>query len=85
MTISSSREMSAAEGSDVIVITAGVRQKEGEGRLSIIERNVDIFKTIIPPLVKSSPNAIFMIVSNPCDVLTYAAWKISGLPLNQGK
>ena len=85
MEIGSSGDMKAARGSDIIVITAGVRQREGESRLSLIERNLDIFKTIIPPLVESSPNAILIIVSNPCDVLTYAAWKISGLPLNQGE
>eukprot|EP00192_Tetraselmis_astigmatica_P012428 CAMPEP_0117665284 /NCGR_PEP_ID=MMETSP0804-20121206/9726_1 /TAXON_ID=1074897 /ORGANISM="Tetraselmis astigmatica, Strain CCMP880" /LENGTH=427 /DNA_ID=CAMNT_0005472683 /DNA_START=45 /DNA_END=1328 /DNA_ORIENTATION=+ len=83
MDINSSGDMLDARGSDVIVITAGARQQEGESRLSLIGRNMDIFKTIIPPLVQSSPNAILIIVSNPCDILTYAAWKISGLPLNQ--
>ncbi|KAF7380898.1 hypothetical protein HZH66_014274 [Vespula vulgaris] len=59
------------------------RQREGESRLDLVQRNTDIFKGIIPQLVKYSPNTILLIVSNPVDILTYVAWKLSGLPQNR--
>jgi len=68
------------ENSDVIVITAGVRQKEGESRRSLLDRNKAVFSSIIPPLVEKSPQTILLVVSNPCDTLAQLAWKISGLP-----
>jgi len=64
----------------VIIITAGVRQKEGESRLDLVQRNVDIFKNLIPELVKYSPDAVIVVVSNPCDIMAWVTWKISGLP-----
>jgi len=64
----------------VCVITAGARQKEGESRLSLVQRNTDIFKKIIPELVKYSPHTILLVVSNPVDILTFVTWKLSGLP-----
>ena len=66
--------------SDVIVITAGLAQVPGESRLDLVGRNVEIFKDIIPRLQDAAADAILLIVSNPVDVLTYAAMKISGLP-----
>lgn len=48
-----------------------------------MQRNTDIFKSIIPKLVKYSPDTILMVVSNPVDILTYVAWKISGFPKNR--
>ncbi|KAK6737993.1 hypothetical protein RB195_020216 [Necator americanus] len=66
-------------GSKVCVITAGARQREGETRLSLVQRNVEIFKGIVPQLVRYSPETIIMVVSNPVDVLTYVTWKLSGL------
>jgi L-lactate dehydrogenase len=68
------------EGSDICVITAGVRQREGEDRRSLLERNLKVFSSIIPPLVKLSPDTLFLVVSNPCDTLAYITWKLSGLP-----
>lgn len=50
--------------------SAGVRQKEGESRLNLVQRNVDIFKGMIPKLVEYSPDTTLLIVSNPCDILT---------------
>ncbi|PAV59439.1 hypothetical protein WR25_13549 [Diploscapter pachys] len=67
-------------GSKIIVVTAGARQREGETRLALVQRNVDIFKGIIPQLVKYSPDTVIMVVSNPVDVLTFVTWKLSGLP-----
>lgn len=70
-------------GSDLVIVTAGARQNPGESRLSLIERNCSLFKKIIPPLVKYSRYSILMIVSNPVDILTYVAWKLSGFPANR--
>lgn len=69
--------------SDVVIITAGVRQQIGETRLSLVERNLAVFKGIVPKLVQQSPNVIFLVVSNPVDILTYVTWKLSGLPPNR--
>ncbi|KJH49396.1 lactate/malate dehydrogenase, NAD binding domain protein [Dictyocaulus viviparus] len=73
-------DYSVTAGSKMCVITAGARQKEGESRLSLVQRNVEIFKGIITKLVQYSPDTIFLVVSNPVDVLTYVTWKISGFP-----
>ncbi|VDN89023.1 unnamed protein product [Brugia pahangi] len=78
--IRASVDYEITKGSKLCVVTAGVRQREGESRLSLVQRNVEIFKGIIPKLVANSPDAMLLIVSNPVDVLTYVAWKISGLP-----
>lgn len=64
-------------------MTAGARQRPGESRLDLVQRNTDIFKGIIPKLVEHSPDTILLIVSNPVDILTYVAWKLSGLPKNR--
>ncbi len=58
-------DYSITANSKVCVITAGVRQQEGETRLSLVQRNVAVFKAIIPQLVKYSPNTLLMVVSNP--------------------
>ncbi|XP_019872685.1 L-lactate dehydrogenase isoform X2 [Aethina tumida] len=81
--INASTDYCASAGSKICVVTAGARQKEGETRLNLVQRNTDIMKGIIPQLVKNSPDTILIIVSNPCDVLTYVAWKVSGLPKNR--
>ncbi|OOM77674.1 L-lactate dehydrogenase [Clostridium sp. BL-8] len=66
--------------SDIVVITAGAAQKEGETRLDLIEKNYKIFKGFIPQIAAASPNAILLVVSNPCDVLAYITYKLSGFP-----
>lgn len=78
--INASTDFAVSAGSRLIVITAGVRQKEGESRLNLVQRNCDILKGIIPKLVELSPDCILLVVSNPVDILTYVAWKLSGLP-----
>ncbi|GFS34710.1 lactate/malate dehydrogenase family protein [Actinidia rufa] len=70
-------------GSDLCIVTAGARQNPGESRLSLLQRNLALFRSIVPPLAKYSPDAILLIVSNPVDVLTYVAWKLSGFPPNR--
>lgn len=66
--------------SDLIIITAGIGPKPGETRLDILNKNIPIFKDIVPKLVQFSPNAIFLVVSNPVDILSYITYKFSGLP-----
>lgn len=66
--------------SDIVIITAGVGQKPGETRLDIINKNLGVFKQIVPEVVKYNPNAILLVVSNPVDVLTYITYKLSGFP-----
>ncbi|XP_037937934.1 L-lactate dehydrogenase [Teleopsis dalmanni] len=81
--ITASTDFAASVGSRLCIVTAGVRQKEGESRLSLVQRNTDILKNIIPKLVEYSPDTILMMVSNPVDIMTYVAWKLSGLPKNR--
>lgn len=64
----------------VVVVTAGAAQKPGETRLDLVNKNVAIFKSIIPQIKDAGFEGILLIVSNPVDVLTYAALKLSGLP-----
>lgn len=67
-------------GAAVTIITAGSAQRPGETRLDLAARNTHIFRQIIPQIVENNPNGLLVIASNPVDVLTYAALKISGLP-----
>ena len=67
----------------IIIITAGTGQKEGESRLDLVHRNVDIYKSIIPQIAGRNFKGILLIVSNPVDILTYTALKLSGLPSNR--
>lgn len=64
----------------VIIITAGANQKPDETRLDLIHKNVEIFKTIIPEIAKRRCEGIVLVVSNPVDILTYTAIKLSGFP-----
>ncbi|AIS51436.1 L-lactate dehydrogenase Ldh [Thermoanaerobacter kivui] len=73
-------DYSDAEGSDIIIITAGAAQKPGETRLDLVKRNTMIFKDIVAKLIKVNDTAIYLIVTNPVDILTYVTYKISGLP-----
>lgn len=76
-------DYAVSAGSDICIVTAGARQIPGESRLNLLQRNVAMFSGIIPPLAKYSPDTILLIVSNPVDVLTYVAWKLSGFPSNR--
>lgn len=51
--------------------------------MDLVQRNTDILKNLVPKLVEHSPDTTLLIVSNPCDILTYVAWKLSGLPKNR--
>ncbi|XP_044537353.1 L-lactate dehydrogenase A chain-like isoform X1 [Gracilinanus agilis] len=78
--IISSKDSKVSANSQIVVITAGARQQEGESRLNLVQRNVNILKAIIPDVIKHSPDCKLLVVSNPVDILTYVAWKLSGLP-----
>lgn len=68
------------KGSDIVVITAGAAQKPGETRLDLVNKNIGIYRQIIPEIVKYSPDSILLVVSNPVDILAYVAYKLSGFP-----
>ncbi len=70
----------AGQDADIVIITAGASQKPGETRLALVERNVNIFKSLLKDVVEYCPNAILLVVSNPVDILTYVTLKISGFP-----
>ncbi|PNV61073.1 L-lactate dehydrogenase [Clostridium sp. chh4-2] len=71
------------EDCSMIIITAGANQKPGETRLDLVNRNVDIYKGIIPQISSRNKEAILLIVSNPVDIMTYVALKLSGYPSNR--
>ena len=71
---------SALVGARVVVISAGVNQKPGETRLELLDRNAEVFRAIIPQVLEAAPEAIFVIATNPVDIMTQVATRISGLP-----
>ncbi len=72
-----------AVDSDVVIITSGIGRKPGQSRLELVQTNVGIIKQISTEIVKAAPNAIYILVANPVDILTYAFLKYTGLPKNQ--
>ncbi|MDY6313674.1 MAG: L-lactate dehydrogenase [Clostridia bacterium] len=72
-----------ADDSDIVILTSGIARKPGQSRLELAQTNVDITKQIIPEITRHAPNAVYIIVSNPVDVLTYTFCKNSGLPENR--
>ena len=81
--VSGSSDIAVTSGSDIVVITAGAKQNPGQSRLELVRDNARILKAMIPKLVEASPDAIFILVTNPCDVLTMVAQRISGLPTSR--
>ena len=76
-------DISVTANSDVVVITAGAKQNPGQTRLELAGINFSILRSLLPDLLKQSPDAIFILVTNPCDVLATAAQKLTGLPANR--
>ncbi len=72
-----------AADSDIVILTSGVARKPGQSRLELAQTNVDITKSIIPEITKYAPEATYIIVSNPVDILTYTFHKFSELPENR--
>ncbi|XP_055842099.1 L-lactate dehydrogenase-like [Episyrphus balteatus] len=81
--ITGGTDFAITAGSRIYIITAGVSGLPEESRLSLLERNAKIIRGIIPQIVKTSPDSIILMVTNPVDVLSYLAWKISGFPINR--
>jgi L-lactate dehydrogenase len=69
--------------SDLVVITAGKKQKPGQTRLELAKDNVGIYRQIIPQIIKYAPSAILLVASNPVDILSYAAYKFSSKPAHE--
>ena len=69
-----------ARDCDVVIIAAGAAQKPGESRLHLLRKNVNILQGMVEQIMASGFNGIFLVITNPMDVLTYYTWKFSGLP-----
>lgn len=76
-------DYSDAVGSNIVIITSGMPRKPGQTRLELTQNNVNILKQITPEIVKYAPDALYVIVSNPVDIMTYVFTKISGIPEKQ--
>ena len=76
-------DYSDAKGANIVVLTCGIARRPGQTRLELAQTNVDITKQIIPEITKYAPNANYIIVSNPVDILTYTFHKYSELPENK--
>lgn len=72
-----------AKDSDIVIITSGIARKPGMTRLDLTQTNVNILKSITKEIVAAAPNAYYIIVSNPVDIMTYVFTKISGIPENK--
>ena len=81
--IEGSDDVAVCADSDVVVITAGAKQKPGQTRMDLAGANADICRKLVPQLVKASPNATILLVTNPVDVITYVTLKLSGLPASR--
>ena len=75
-----SEQLDICADADIVVITAGAKQRPGETRMDLAGRNTDIFRALVPALVERAPGAVLLVVTNPVDVLTYVALQLSGLP-----
>lgn len=78
-----SDDIEICAGADLIAVTAGAKQQPGQTRVELAGRTIDLMRTLMPQLVQVAPDAVYMMVTNPVDVVTYAALQISGLPANQ--
>ncbi|WP_233165661.1 L-lactate dehydrogenase [Archangium sp. Cb G35] len=79
-TLEGSDDIGVCAGADVVVITAGAKQKQGQTRMELAGANVEMCRTLVPQLLKVAPDALLLVVTNPVDVLTYVVQKLSGLP-----
>ena len=79
-TLEGSDDVGICADADVIVITAGAKQKPGQTRMDLAGANAEICKKLVPDLLRVAPNAIFLLVTNPVDVITYVTLKLTGLP-----
>ena len=75
-----SDDVAVCADADVVMVTAGAKQKPGQTRIDLAENTISLVRTMLPSLVEVAPDATFVMVTNPVDIVTYAALKISGLP-----
>lgn len=80
VTITGSNEYSATTNSDIVVITAGLPRKPGMSRDDLLAANVEIVSTATQAAIRESPDAIFVVLSNPLDVMSYLVMKVGGIP-----
>lgn len=78
-----SDDIEVCRDSDIVMVTAGAKQKPGQSRIDLAGATIALVKKLLPKLLEVAPNAIFVMVTNPVDVVTYAALKESGLPRSQ--
>ena len=83
VSITGSNDYEATAGSDIVVITAGIARKPGMTRDDLLAINNDVVKMAAKNAIEHSPNAILILVTNPLDVMCWAAWKATGLPKNR--
>jgi L-lactate dehydrogenase len=78
--VTASDDVAVLADSDVVFVTAGAKQKPGQTRMDLAGANAAILESLMPQLVEQAPEAVFVLVTNPCDVLTVVAQRITGLP-----
>ncbi|MGB4593754.1 MAG: malate dehydrogenase [Coriobacteriia bacterium] len=83
VSVTGSNDYAATAGSDVVVVTAGLPRKPGMTRDDLLRVNGDIMRSVIAQAVEVSPDAVFVCVTNPLDIMTHLAWKVSGLPASR--
>lgn len=81
--VEGSDDINILQGSDIIIVTAGAKQKPGQTRMELAESTVGLMKTLVPEMLSVAPDAVYMFVTNPVDVVTYVALQLSGRPRNQ--
>jgi L-lactate dehydrogenase len=81
--VTGSDDIAVCADADVVVVTAGARQRPGQSRLELARATIALTRAMLPPLVDVAPNAVFVMVTNPVDIVTYAALTMSGLPRAQ--
>jgi L-lactate dehydrogenase len=78
--VSGGSDLSVVDGSDVVVVTAGAKQQPGQTRMELASTNARLLERLLPQLVERAPSAVFLIVTNPADVMTVVAQRVTGLP-----
>ena len=72
-----------ATDSDIVIVTVGLARKPGQSRIDLAQANVNIIKQVMPQITKVAPDAVYVVVSNPVDIITYAILKTTDLPESQ--
>ena len=78
--VEGSDDVGVCADADVVVITAGAKQKQGQTRMDLAAANAEICRKLVPKLLQVAPRAVFLLVTNPVDVITYVTLKLTGLP-----